>query len=405
LILLFGKDKNMPKVSVIIPVYKVEQYLEECLKSVINQTFTDIEIICVNDCSPDNCGEILKEYSEKDKRIKVINNEKNSGLSYSRNRGIDISSGQYICFLDSDDTIEYNIINKLYCIAENNNLDLLKYNYITKTENNRKYFKYPDTNIVERGMRLFCDLMNSEHAGFWLSCTNFVKKTFLQNNNISFYENIYYEDVLFSYYCLKYAQKAMCINDYGYVYYRRFNSITTSKRTNKNLSSFIISIKRLLKDLYSFDDENYNYALCSYINIFIRKAIAVIVDLAKSNVTINSDDLKFILNYIYYYMNINSFLSNVNIIKSYNNIIVYGAGKVAKEVIDCLNIMNIKIDGVTITKVDSNKVFMGHKIYDINTYNKNSLVVIAVSKKYHNEIIENLKLNGFNNWVKIGEKI
>ena len=96
---------NKPEVSVIIPVYNVEKYLERCLDSVINQSFTDIEIICVNDGSTDNSLEILKYYEQMDDRVIVIDKE-NQGLSETRNLGINISNGKYITFIDSDDWIK-----------------------------------------------------------------------------------------------------------------------------------------------------------------------------------------------------------------------------------------------------------------------------------------------------------
>ncbi|MGI2120105.1 glycosyltransferase family 2 protein [Shewanella oncorhynchi] len=96
--------KMQPIISIIIPVYKVERFLARCLDSVLAQTYSDFEIICVNDGSPDNCGVILAEYEKNDNRIKVIN-QVNQGLSVARNTGLDFARGNYICFVDSDDAI------------------------------------------------------------------------------------------------------------------------------------------------------------------------------------------------------------------------------------------------------------------------------------------------------------
>ena len=96
----------MPKISVIIPVYNTEKYLEQCLESVINQTYKDLEIICVNDASTDNSFDVINEYSKKDSRIKYINFETNKGVSAARNVGLEAATGDYICFIDSDDWIE-----------------------------------------------------------------------------------------------------------------------------------------------------------------------------------------------------------------------------------------------------------------------------------------------------------
>ena len=114
----------MPKVSVIIPVYRVEKYLRECLDSVINQTLSDIEIICVNDASPDNSITILEEYAKKDTRIKIITHEHNQGLGPARNTGVSHAISPYIAFVDSDDFIAPNMLEKLYELIISNNAEM-----------------------------------------------------------------------------------------------------------------------------------------------------------------------------------------------------------------------------------------------------------------------------------------
>jgi len=103
----------MPQISIIIPVYKVEKYLPACLDSVLAQTFTDFEAICIDDGSPDNCGKILADYAQKDKRIRVITQE-NQGVSEARNNGLKEAKGDYICFLDSDDALADTFLEKMY---------------------------------------------------------------------------------------------------------------------------------------------------------------------------------------------------------------------------------------------------------------------------------------------------
>jgi len=116
----------MPKVSVIIPVYKVEKQLSACLDSVINQTFKDIEIICINDCSPDNCRKILQTYAEKDDRIKIIDFKRNKGAGAARNAGIDAAGGEYTGFVDGDDFIDLNFYERLYNRAAATGADTVK---------------------------------------------------------------------------------------------------------------------------------------------------------------------------------------------------------------------------------------------------------------------------------------
>lgn len=126
----------MVEISVIIPCYNVEDYLEECLDSVINQTFTDTEIICINDGSTDNTLKILEDYSKIDNRIKIIN-QSNHGLAISRNRGLDVATGKYICFIDSDDYFHLNAFKELYDIAEEKSLDFVFFKLINFDDETR----------------------------------------------------------------------------------------------------------------------------------------------------------------------------------------------------------------------------------------------------------------------------
>ena len=114
----------MPKVSVIIPFNNVENYIEECLNSVLSQTLDDIEVILINDASTDRTLEIVEWYLQKDSRIKLININERKGQGFARNRGIEIATGEYIGFVDSDDFIESDMFECLYNSAKTNNTDI-----------------------------------------------------------------------------------------------------------------------------------------------------------------------------------------------------------------------------------------------------------------------------------------
>ena len=118
-------DEKRPLISIIVPIYKVEEYLPECVESILAQSFEDFEAILVDDGSPDNCGNICDEYAKKDKRIRVIHKE-NGGLSDARNKGIDAARGQYLTFMDSDDTITENYMEYLYSAAKEHDADIVQ---------------------------------------------------------------------------------------------------------------------------------------------------------------------------------------------------------------------------------------------------------------------------------------
>ena len=113
-----------PKISIIIPVYNVEKYLDRCIDSIINQSLKDIEIILVDDGSPDNCPQLCDEWAKKDSRIKVIHKE-NAGLGMARNTGMQHATGEYIAFIDSDDYVDLDMYAKLLEKAELHNADIV----------------------------------------------------------------------------------------------------------------------------------------------------------------------------------------------------------------------------------------------------------------------------------------
>lgn len=133
-------------ISIIVPVYNVEKYLNKCIDSIINQTYKNIEIILVDDGSTDNSGKICDEYLLRDSRIKVIH-KNNGGLSSARNEGINISSGEYIGFVDSDDWVEPNMYEEMYKKILYSNADIVDCGYWKEYEN--KSIKYISANEVK----------------------------------------------------------------------------------------------------------------------------------------------------------------------------------------------------------------------------------------------------------------
>ena len=129
------------KVSIVVPVYNVEQFLPDCLDSLTNQTLKDIEIICVNDGSPDNSLKILEEYAQNDDRVKIITQE-NQGVSAARNAGLKTAVGEYIGFVDPDDWIDLDFYSKLYDAIQESNADISVATIMRKQGNLEKYRVY-----------------------------------------------------------------------------------------------------------------------------------------------------------------------------------------------------------------------------------------------------------------------
>ena len=244
------------KVSVVVPVYNVEKYLRDCLESVINQDFKEIEIICVNDGSKDDSQKILEEYSEKDSRIHIIVQE-NQGVSCARNVGIRCAKGEYICFLDSDDMLESSALKEIYEYAKSKQLDILHYDAECLYENDKlRINEYKDEYYTKKksyvgpitGKEMFCQLIEADDycEAAWLM---FIRKQWLVETNICFEPNILYEDSLFCFQCFMETKRIEHIRK-KYVKYRiRENSIMTSKIGYKNLESRVFCYRKVLEYL------------------------------------------------------------------------------------------------------------------------------------------------------------
>ncbi len=160
-----SKNKE-PLISVLLPAYNVEKYIGHCIETIMNQTYKNIEIIIVDDCTPDNSGKIAEEYAKKDKRIKVIHHKKNMGLSAARNTGIENSHGEYITFVDSDDWVSEDYVEYLYKIIIETNSDIaLAKNFFTS----RFQEQITEDKIYSiTSEDMLCDIMyNRIHVGVW----------------------------------------------------------------------------------------------------------------------------------------------------------------------------------------------------------------------------------------------
>lgn len=244
----------MKKVSVIIPIYNVQDYIEECLVSVLNQTLQEIEIICVDDGTPDDSMRIVEPYVMKDDRIVVLHKE-NGGLSSARNAGLKIAQGEYVYFLDSDDYLKNDTLEILYNYANDNHLDNIYFgaevffeNEDVKEKNSQFltfYDKTKEYTGVYSGQDLFAEM--EANSDFKTSaCLQMVKREFLQKNGIDFYVGILHEDNLFSLQVVSAAQRVMCIPDKLYMRRVREGSIMTDVQACRNSFGYFVTMKEYL---------------------------------------------------------------------------------------------------------------------------------------------------------------
>jgi len=242
------------KVSVIVPVYNVELYLEKCLDSIIKQTFKEMEIILVNDGSTDRSGEIMELFASKDARISVFS-QPNQGVSATRNAGIEKAKGKYILFVDSDDTILSNTVEVLYQKATETDADIVIGNTLfchpdgrTSTDFSRN--KTLNNGLLRSGEEAYRDLMeqNLFPPLIWLY---FIKRDIVINNHLYFQESIVHEDELWCVQTIFSANKVLLIDFNYYLYRLREGSIMRSD----NKVFRIISLFEVAKALFLFTKE------------------------------------------------------------------------------------------------------------------------------------------------------
>lgn len=224
----------MPKISIIVPVYNVENYLRRCVDSILNQSFTDFEVILVDDGSTDGCTTICNEYTRIDSRVSVIH-KKNGGVSKARNMGISLASGDYLAFVDSDDYIEDDFLEILYSKVLEDDYDCVSSGFTIVNSALEKTHGFIPDNYVKTfhsSKEQFDYIVGEVLRGKtgWEMCTRLFKKSIVHSHDIRICEtcNDFGEDLAFVLTYLLYCKKVVSVQYSGYYYYQRINSMMNS---------------------------------------------------------------------------------------------------------------------------------------------------------------------------------
>ena len=239
----------MCKVSVIIPVYKVEPYLPACLDSVLNQTLRDLEVICIDDCSPDRCGEILDEYAARDGRVRVIHLLENHRQGFGRNRGMDKAVGEYLYFLDSDDMIEPETLGELTLLADREALDAVFFDSrnVYESEDLKKVYvpplslrkgKYRDE--VYAGKDLL-DAFIRQNEWTCYPQRIFWRREFLLREGIRYLEGCEHEDEFFAFAGILSACRVRYVRKPYFILRVRAHSVMTSEPAPRNFHGYLMN--------------------------------------------------------------------------------------------------------------------------------------------------------------------
>lgn len=252
----------MKKLSVIVPVYNVEAYLRQCIDSIIGQTYRDLEIILVNDGSTDRSGDICDEYVARDPRIKVLH-KTNGGLSSARNAGMDVMTGDYVLFVDSDDWLDPNACEELMLQLVEHDADAIHFGFIKEYESGQSYAQaiaeQPVITSPEKTLEMYA--VRELEPMVWI----YIYKV-SSLGALRFQEGKIHEDEFFNLEYFASAPRKVVISDGLYYHYRiRESSITTSKRSARNVvdcaEGFTLAMRRIKEQA----SDRQVLALCNYV--------------------------------------------------------------------------------------------------------------------------------------------
>ena len=253
-------------ISIIVGMYNCEHTINKTIKSILNQSFNDFELLLIDDGSIDNTLEIIKAFD--DQRIKIFE-QNNKGISNVRNKGIGLAQGEYICFVDSDDYIEIDYLKELYEYMTNNNLDYVMCNY-NKVINDNKYMMQPSFNgntiITDKQLLINKIFYGNNKYNLSSNCMGLYKRNIIIDNNLKLDEDLYYgEDILFNYQYIQY------INRFGYLNKALYNYTYNNESLSNNLTinKIELLINKIKNNINKYNDIENKYIKSYYLNQFI----------------------------------------------------------------------------------------------------------------------------------------
>ena len=271
----YGKVKGtgMKKVSIIVPIYNVEEYLAKCLDSLVEQTYKNVELILINDGSTDHSLKIAEEYEEKYRQIKLVS-QRNGGLSKARNTGMDLATGEYLCFVDSDDWLELDTIQEIVSLMDKDDLDLCLFGANTFLTDENDLRRYPEDDYcysskykgIYQGKELFSKLYCSEEFKA-SACMYMVRRKLITEKGLEFKEGMIHEDELFTPYLFYYAGRSEITERKFYNRRIRKNSIVTGTKALEHMKGYG-SVFLGLSECPGNEDENQTVA-ASYLQLCI----------------------------------------------------------------------------------------------------------------------------------------
>lgn len=408
----------MCKISIIIPVYNVETYLRQCLDSVFGQAFTEFEVICIDDCSTDNSLKILHEYKEADARLKILEFKENKGSSIARNKGMEMATGKYIYFLDSDDWIMPDALQKMWEKAEEYSTDVVLFNScIYKEEDGLSSlsFNWNMGNLYETvmtGQEAFDRIIEKN---VWSSAVwrQFWRKDFFIENQIKF-ENIQkVEDWIFSTISVLSAEKVVFLDMilHSYRLHSQSKSYGHDTEMLKGYSSnYIFMLAFWMSHTFS---EKTNHSIKLHMDRLVRSIRNMHVQLEDVFTDEMFDD--FMHQHLYQLITASAQTSLlereldkefIDWVKKFKQVYIYGAEGYAIEMYGQLKKWKVDIQGFVVTGFTRANTIYNFPVQRVTELQLDSdgddvIFVLGVSAKNRKDIIHNLEKCGFENYISL----
>lgn len=411
----------MINISVIVTVYNIENYIRECLHSILNQTGIECEIICVDDASTDKSKCILEEIAKKDSRVKVICHSYNKGHASARNTGYRYAKGEYLYSVDGDDLLPQGALQRMYACAKENDLDLLGFeaSAFFDSEDLRGFGKEDDYvrkykySGVYDGAELFALLIKNKDRAIANRVLYCYKRSFFIENHLFDEEGLRYgDDSMFSYYIT--AKRVMCISDQLYLRRYRKGSTVTSPLKKRYLESLIVLF---CTEMNRWREMRFCREVNQQIETYFDMRLKEIEDFQTMFMEDKAQESyleSYPMDYYFYRRFIKQEPRHIdclsqmqmNRIRQAEVLILYGAGYMATEVSKVLEYHSVFHYKVAVTKAaDNAKAFRGREIKSIHEYEgiKQALVVVAMAQKHKKDVMSVLEKYGFGEvmWISL----
>lgn len=410
------KKHDNIKVSIVIPVFNTEKYISRCIGSIVEQGLENYEIIIVDDCSIDRSYHILKDWESKYSKIKLFHNEKNMGAGFTKNKGLKLCTGKYICFVDSDDWIKKGSLKKLLGLAEETKCDAIYYGEECRKEeqidsSDDSVEKLVIKKIYSNGIELF-ENMFDERKVTVSACHYFIRRDAI-DERVIFSENTINDDWIFTAFFLCSIKKIIVLENDLYIYYQRTSGNISTKAKNismiKEMFNHAINIYTGMgienEDIKRVRAKCFLYMMIQIHNDYFRQKHNSEMEYSEINDIINKDsEIKVLFEKSKYLSAYGEVCNNtIEEIKKAKNIYIYGTGNYGIDTFRVLYMNKIPVAGFIETQKKKNKMF-NVSVYSIEEFaekNCEGIIIIAISNQYKNEILDLLEENNITNYISM----